>query len=172
MRCAAVSALGLAVLLAGCSGQTMVQQPKLTTYSEAQAFPNNASARPVPADTIDRDALARAEALSAPPEPTSALLERGRERYGIFCAPCHGATGHGDGMIVERGFPQPPSYHLPRLLAAPAQHYIDVITNGRGVMYPYAARIHPADRWAIVAYIRALQRSQNASLAAGSTGRP
>jgi len=171
MRVAAVPALGLAALLAGC-GQTMVRQPKLTTYSEAAAFPHDAAARPLPAGTLDRDALTREAALKDPPAPTAALLARGRERYGIFCAPCHGASGHGDGMIVERGFPQPPSYHLPRLLSAPANHYIDVITNGHGVMYPYAARVAPADRWAIVAYIRALQLSQNADVARASTGRP
>lgn len=161
---AAIPAFGIAALLAGC-GQTMQRQPKLTTYSEAPAFPNDASARPLPAGTVDRTALAREAALRDPPQITAALLARGRERYEIFCSPCHGSTGHGDGMIVERGFPQPPSYHLPRLLSAPAQHYVDVITKGHGVMFSYASRVAPADRWAIVAYIRALQLSQNANIA-------
>jgi hypothetical protein len=92
-------------------------------------------------------------------------LQRGRERYDIFCTPCHGLSGSGDGMIVRRGFPAPPSYHTARLRAAPAQHFFDVISNGYGVMYSYAPRIEPRDRWAIVAYVRALQQSQNARLA-------
>ena len=93
------------------------------------------------------------------------LLARGQERYGIYCSPCHGLSGNGDGMIVRRGFPAPPSYHSARLRAAPAKHFFDVITNGYGVMYSYAARVEPRDRWAIVAYIRALQESRNAKLA-------
>ncbi len=88
------------------------------------------------------------------------LLERGRQRFDIFCAPCHGPVGDGDGMIVRRGFPHPPSYHGARLRAAPASHFLDVITHGHGVMYSYAARVAPADRWAIIAYIRALQLSR------------
>ena len=97
------------------------------------------------------------------PEPiTPALLARGRERFNIYCAPCHSETGDGDGMIVRRGFPAPPSYHTNRLRNAPDSHFYQVISNGYGVMYPYADRIMPADRWAIVAYIRALQLSQHA----------
>lgn len=155
----------LAPSLAGCR-QFMIDQPKLKTYAPAQAFPNDAAARALPVGVIDRDALARAAALETPPPVDAALVARGRERYDIYCAPCHGASGHGDGMIVERGFPKPPSYHEPRLIAAPAQHYIDVITRGWGVMYSYATRVPPRDRWAIVAYIRALQLSQSAKLAA------
>ncbi len=93
-----------------------------------------------------------------------ALLMRGRERYEIFCAVCHGRTGDGTGMIVRRGFRAPPSYHIDRLREAPAGHYFDVVTNGFGAMASYANRIEVADRWAIVAYIRALQLSQNAPL--------
>lgn len=159
----------LAALLVGCR-QTMERQPKLTTYSEAEAFTNNAAARPLPAGTVDRGALTRTAALEQPPPVTPDLVARGRERYDIFCSPCHSASGHGDGIIVQRGFPSPPSYHIPRLIAAPARHYVDVITNGHGVMYPYAARVTPADRWAIVAYIRALQLSQNSSLAGAAGG--
>ncbi len=91
-------------------------------------------------------------------------MQRGHERYYIYCSPCHGLDGKGDGMIVERGFPKPPSYHTDRLRAAPARHFFDVITKGYGVMYPYAARVTPEDRWAIVAYVRALQMSQQARL--------
>ena len=95
---------------------------------------------------------------------TRALLERGRERFDIYCSPCHGRTGEGNGMIVQRGFPPPPSYHIDRLRQAPAGHFVDVITHGYGIMYSYAARVEPADRWAIAGYIRALQKSRDATL--------
>jgi mono/diheme cytochrome c family protein len=103
------------------------------------------------------------EERQAPPV-TPALLERGQDRYRIFCTPCHSERGDGRGMIVQRGFPPPPSYHLQRLRDAPVQHFYDVITQGYGAMYPFADRVPPADRWAIAAYIRALQRSQNATI--------
>jgi mono/diheme cytochrome c family protein len=96
---------------------------------------------------------------------TAALLKRGRERFDIYCSPCHGLDGRGDGMVVTRGFPRPPSYFEPRLLAAPATTFYDAITKGYGVMYSYAARVEPRDRWAIVAYIRALQQAKRATLA-------
>ena len=90
------------------------------------------------------------------------VLLRGKQRYEIYCAPCHGRTGAGDGMIVRRGFSQPPTYHQERLRKAPVGHFFDVITNGYGAMYPYADKVSPEDRWAITAYIRVLQLSQNA----------
>src|SRR6185437_2209543 len=93
---------------------------------------------------------------------TPQLLERGRQRFDIYCAPCHSRAGDGDGMIARRGFPHPPSYHSDALRNAPDSHFYDVITEGYGAMYPYADRISPHDRWAIVAYIRALQLSQHA----------
>jgi mono/diheme cytochrome c family protein len=96
---------------------------------------------------------------------TAALLSRGRERFNIYCAPCHSQLGDGDGMVVRRGFPAPPSFHTPRLRQAPDSHFYDVISRGYGVMYPYADRITPEERWAITAYIRALQLSQHAPLA-------
>src|ERR1051325_11408780 len=92
---------------------------------------------------------------------TRAVLERGRERFDIYCSPCHGCTGEGNGMIVQRGFPLPPSYHIDRLRQAPVGHFFDVITRGYGVMYSHAQRVEPADRWAIAAYIRVLQQSHN-----------
>jgi hypothetical protein len=95
---------------------------------------------------------------------TKAVILRGQERYNIYCSPCHGMTGEGDGMIVRRGFSKPPSYHTDRLRKAPVGHYFDVITNGFGAMYPYGSRIEPEDRWAIVAYIRALQLARNAKI--------
>jgi mono/diheme cytochrome c family protein len=111
--------------------------------------------------------LAQAGAAAAPgysnPLPiTPKLLSRGRQRFNIYCAPCHGRAGDGDGMIAQRGFPHPPSYHTAALRNAPDSHFYKVITHGYGVMYPYADRISPHDRWAIVAYIRALQLSQHA----------
>jgi hypothetical protein len=93
---------------------------------------------------------------------TMPVLRRGEERYNIYCSPCHGGSGDGAGMIAQRGFPAPPSFHTDKLRNAPDGHFYRVITNGYGVMYPYADRIVPADRWAIVAYIRALQLSQHA----------
>jgi mono/diheme cytochrome c family protein len=96
---------------------------------------------------------------------TLPLVARGRDRYDVYCAPCHSRTGEGDGMIVRRGFPAPPSYHSERLRNAPDSHFFQVISNGYGVMYPYADRITAEDRWAIVAYIRALQLSQHAPAA-------
>jgi len=95
---------------------------------------------------------------------TKADLERGRERFNVYCTPCHDYTGSGNGMIVQRGFPQPPSYHIQRLREAPAGHFFEVMTNGFGEMYSYAARIEPADRWRIAAYIRVLQASQSARI--------
>ena len=95
---------------------------------------------------------------------TRADLERGRERYNIYCTPCHDYTGSGRGMIVQRGFPQPPSYHIQRLREAPVGHFFEVMTNGFGAMYSYAARVSPADRWRIAAYIRVLQLSENATI--------
>jgi mono/diheme cytochrome c family protein len=97
-----------------------------------------------------------------PTELRKSLLRRGRERFDIYCSVCHGRAGDGDGMIVRRGFRRPPSYHTDRLQQAPAGHFYDVVTNGFGAMPSYASRIDVADRWAIVAYIRALQLSQNA----------
>lgn len=146
-------ALALALaLLGGCSD--MSAQPKQKNYSPL------VGPAATPADTVQfLEKPARAPAV------TSALLKRGQERFHIYCAPCHSELGDGDGMIVQRGFPPPPSFHEQRLRDAPVQHFYDVITNGYGVMYSYAARAQPADRWAIAAYIRALQLSQNASAA-------
>jgi len=111
--------------------------------------------------------LARGGPAAAPgyanPLPiTAALLARGQGRFDIYCAPCHSRAGDGDGMIARRGFPAPPSYHTARLRQAPDSHFYQVITHGYGVMYAYADRVAPRDRWAIVAYIRALQLSQHA----------
>lgn len=158
----ALAACGLA--LAGC-GLSMTEQRKLKTYAPTSLWRDGTSARPLPANVVAQGDLARAAAEQTPPPVTEALLERGRQRFDIFCSPCHGLAGDGDGVIVAHGFPRPPSYHEDRLLAAPAQHFYDVMTSGYGVMFSYADRVPPHDRWAIAAYIRALQLSRRATVA-------
>jgi len=172
--------LGL-LTLAGCERglHQMYDQPKYTPLAPSPLFADGASARPQVAGTVPLAAGALAAASSgrggtlpggqipaANPLPvTGTLLARGRERFGIYCAPCHGAAGDGEGVIVQRGFPAPPSYHSEHLREAPDRHFYEVISDGYGAMYPYADRIAPDDRWAIIAYIRALQLSQHAPAA-------
>ncbi len=160
MRPAAIIALlGMAANLAACDN--MANQPKRLPYE----LPYGAKAADWPAlppqNTVARDDPAKPP---GPPPVTLALLERGQQRFDIYCSPCHGRFGDGNGAIVQRGFPHPPSYYDDRLRSVSNQHIYDVITNGYGVMYSYAARVEPADRWAIVAYVRALQASANAGL--------
>jgi mono/diheme cytochrome c family protein len=113
---------------------------------------------PVPAGTVPRGASAHEAALAAPgPPATPELLQRGRERFAIFCSPCHGASGTGDGIVVDRGFPRPPDYHQDRQRDLSPEHIVSVITNGVGTMYPFAERIPPEDRWAIAHYVKARQ---------------
>ena len=157
-------AFGLA--LAGCEDTSMRQQKRYGTYTPAALFRDNTEAQPLPAGVVAQGDLERAARIANPPAVSAKLLSRGRERYDVFCSPCHGLSGRGDGMIVQRGFPAPPSYGDARLRAAPGRYIFDVITNGYGVMYPYATRVEPEDRWAIVAYVRALQEAQAAKLAA------
>jgi len=135
-------------MLCGCDDMSV--QPKQKVYSP---FVGPAK---VPSGTVEYNNKPE----QAPPV-TLALLQRGQERFRIYCTPCHSELGDGHGMVVQRGFPAPPSYHSDRLRHAPVQHFFDVITNGYGAMYSFADRVQPADRWAIAAYIRALQRSQN-----------
>jgi mono/diheme cytochrome c family protein len=160
-----VAALVIAGLTLSACDLSMSQQRKLATYAPSSIWPDGASARALPDNVVAQGDVARAAAAKAPPPITDALLARGRERFGIFCAPCHGAAGDGDGVIVAHGFPAPPSYHIDRLLAAPAQHFFDVMTSGYGVMFSYADRVDAQDRWAIAGYIRALQLSRRATLA-------
>jgi mono/diheme cytochrome c family protein len=116
--------------------------------------------------TLAEDALFVPKDSNAFPLPLSAeLLQRGQERYGIFCSPCHGGQGDGQGMVAMRGMKHPPSYHQERLRQMPNGYFFDVATNGFGAMYGYSAQIPPHDRWAIVAYVRALQLSRNAPVA-------
>lgn len=155
----------LVLPLGACGDHSMTQQNRYETYGLAGLFSDGAEAQHLPVGVVAQGDLDRAGRIAKPPTVDAQLLARGHERYDIFCAPCHGMSGSGDGMIVQRGFPAPPSYHTARLRAAPAQHIFNVITDGYGVMYSYASRIEPHDRWAIVAYVRALQESQGAKLA-------
>lgn len=151
------------VLLAGCN-QAMEDQPRYDTYEEAALWPNRQSARMPVLGTVARGDPLQPAPGTMPVALTRELLERGKKQYETFCTPCHGATGAGDGMVVQRGFPAPPSYHSTLLRQAPLKHFYDVIAEGYGVMYSYGARVRPDDRWAIAAYIRALQLSQNAKI--------
>jgi mono/diheme cytochrome c family protein len=158
-------ALALMLVAAGCK-QDMADMPRYDPLAKSNQFPNGASARPPVPGTVARDDDLSPVPDKIPYPVTMALLKRGQQRFNIFCSPCHGRTGDGDGMVVQRGFPKPPSYHQDALRKAPDRHFYDVITNGYGAMYSYAARVPPHDRWAIVAYIRTLQYSRYAPVAA------
>ncbi len=150
--------------LAGCDRADMVSQPKSHNWDRSDFFPDKSTMRLPVAGTAPRQEPNLP--LAQPPVITAALMERGHQRFDIFCAPCHGQSGDGQGMIVQRGFPAPPHLWIDRLKTAKATYLYDVITNGHGVMYSYADRVPPADRWAIIAYVRALQASQDADPAA------
>ncbi len=152
-----------AVLLATACTQKMAQQPSLRPFQPSTEFADGTSARPVPADTVARGQLRDEPGLpGGPVDP--AIVERGQQRFEVFCVPCHGYVGDGDGMVVQRGFSRPPSFHTDRLRQAPVDYLFGIISNGFGAMPSYATQIDVADRWAIVAYIRALQVSQNATV--------
>jgi mono/diheme cytochrome c family protein len=167
------------LLLSGCRSE-MYEQPRYEPYEPSAFFDDGTSARPLVAGTVPRD-----DPRGGPPAGASvdvfysgwekgrlaetipfpvdaAVLRRGQERYRIYCIPCHGESGDGRGMIVRRGFNPPPPYFSEELRRQPIGHFFDVMTRGYGTMYSYAARIPPRDRWAIAAYIRALQLSQHA----------
>jgi hypothetical protein len=154
--------VALALSLAACD-QNMEVQPKYSEYSRAPLFRGGVLRAP-PVGIVARDDLVRDAQTQAKPPLTSELFARGKKRFDIFCSPCHGRTGDGNGIVVQRGMPTPTSYHDDRLRAADDQHFFDVITNGYGVMYSYSSRVPMSDRWAIVAYIRALQLSRHASI--------
>jgi mono/diheme cytochrome c family protein len=167
--------VGVLAVSASCR-QDMHDQPRHGPLSESAFFADGRSARTPVEGTVARGQLRDDELLytgtveGAPatvfPFPvTEAVMARGRERYDIYCSPCHARTGAGDGMVVLRGYRQPPTLHDDRLREAPPGHFFDVMTNGFGAMPDYAAQIPAADRWAIVAYIRALQLSTHATLA-------
>jgi len=171
---AAALALAVVAVFAGTGCRLDMQvQPRVGPLARSDFYEDKRGARPLLEGTVARGDL-RADTYfysgyigketgnSLPFPATREVLERGRERYNIYCAPCHSRTGDGNGMIVQRGYRRPPSYHIDRLRTAPLGHFFDVITNGFGAMPDYASQVPPADRWAIVAYIRALQLSQNA----------
>lgn len=162
-QCRQTAVLAITLALAAC-GQAMDEQPKYKTFAPAsrELFADGQSARPRVPGTIARGQDLKPRPDHIPYNVTMQFLKQGRQHFNVFCAPCHSRFGDGEGIVVKRGFPQPPSYHSQRLRAAPLTHFYDVITDGYGVMYSYADRVTPKNRWAIAAYIRALQLSQHA----------
>jgi len=163
-----------AVTLAGCR-QDMHDAPRYNALRSTTFFANGSSARMLVANTVPRgfvhedrhlyEGIVDGKPADTFPMPiTAEVMRRGQERFNIFCAPCHGRTGEGNGMIVQRGFRKPPSYHEDRLRNAPVGYFFDVMTHGFGAMQDYSAQVPVADRWAIAAYIRALQQSQRATM--------
>ena len=171
-----LGALVLAVGALSACRQDMHNQPKYIPLRPSEFFLDGRSARPLIAGTIPRGHLNDDAAFYTGKGPdgkpvadfpfpvTKEVLLRGQQRFNVYCSPCHDRTGRGDGMIVRRGYRRPPTYYGDQLMKQPNGYYFDVITNGFGAMPDYAAQVPPGDRWAIVAYIRALQYSQQASI--------
>jgi cytochrome c553 len=167
--------LGCAFLLGACR-QDMHDQPKYKPFAQSSFWPDQRASRPLVDGTIARGKLKTDTRLwkgrnsdgsfitELPVPVTKALLERGQQRFNIYCTPCHGRAGDGEGMVVQRGFKHPPTYHSDKLRAQPVGYIYDVVTNGFGAMVSYASRIPMEDRWAIAAYVRVLQFSQNATI--------
>jgi mono/diheme cytochrome c family protein len=154
-----VIVIAAALAVAGCDDD-MAHQPKDKAWRAAESLPNGLRWPLSPPDgMVARDAPA------PPPKLSLALLQRGRQRYDIYCAPCHALTGDGHGIIVERGFPAPPPLDEARIISEPTRHYYDVITQGYGIMYSFAERVPPPDRWAIAGYVRALQQARTRTAA-------
>ncbi len=160
-----------ALAISGCDyslRQDMANQPYNRPLSPSDFFADGRSERPLLENTVAHgavgdDVYSVSKDYAGYPLPVNErLLQRGAERYKIFCSPCHGLQGDGNGMAAVRGMKHPPSYHIDRLRQAPNGYFYDVVTNGFGAMYSYSERIPPADRWAIIAYVRALQLSRNA----------
>jgi mono/diheme cytochrome c family protein len=162
------------LVLLGCR-QEMRDDSRLKPFQETPFFVDRNSSRPLVKGVVSRDDARTDDFFYAgeisghlvrgfPAAVTADQLKKGRERYNIYCSVCHGLTGGGDGMIVQRGFPKPPSLNDQRLRDAPEGHFLKVITNGYGAMYSYASRVDPSERWAIIAYIRALQLTRNATI--------
>jgi mono/diheme cytochrome c family protein len=163
------------IVVSGCR-QDMHDQPKYVPLRESTFFSDARSARPIVPGTVARGHLHDDDLLYTgrmngtdatvfPFRVDARVMARGRERFNIYCSPCHGRTGQGDGMIVQRGYRRPTTFHQDRLRDAPVGHFFDVMTNGFGAMPDYAAQITADDRWAIIAYIRALQLSEHATSA-------
>lgn len=169
-------AFGAVLALSGCARLDMQDQPKYKPQRPSDFFADGRDSRPEVEGTIARGALDEDTAYYTgkdekggdvemfPIAVDKAFIQRGKQRYDIYCSPCHGRIGNGLGMIVRRGFKQPPSYHIDRLRNAPVGHLFDVMTNGYGAMLNYSQQVQVRDRWAIAAYIRALQYSQNANI--------
>jgi len=179
-------AVYLLLLLAGCekARQDMYDQPKYKPMAASTLFSDGGSARVPPAgimasargpfagsssgrlgEDLTRSERDAAMARTLPYAVDAALLARGQERYDIYCLPCHGAVGDGDGRVVQRGFPAPEPLSTATLRSASDRHLYEVISDGYGIMYPFADKIEPSDRWAVVAFLRALQLSQHAEAA-------
>ncbi len=183
---AALALLGVSLAACENGAQNMYDQAKYKPQAASDLWPDGRAARPLQTGTVafsggDLADSSSGRVVSARGSRSAAggggsvdgarvgmyspaALARGRQRYDIYCVPCHGMVGDGNGYITQRGFPHPPTFHSEKLRDAADQYLFDVMTRGYGAMYPYADRITPADRWAIVGYVRALQRSQNASL--------
>jgi mono/diheme cytochrome c family protein len=174
-RAALIGMGALALLTLTACRQDMQDQPRYKPLAGSEFFSDGRSARPMVEGTVARGQLHIDEArytgkiggddVDQFPIPIAkADIERGQGRFNVYCSPCHGRLGDGNGMVVLRGFRQPPSYYSERLVNAPVGHYFDVVTNGFGAMASYASRVQPDDRWRIIAYIRALQLSESASV--------
>jgi mono/diheme cytochrome c family protein len=170
-----VAAALLAVLVTGCYAQQMATQPRYNPLEPSALFADGQSARQPVSDTVARGQLSGDTLLTTGTERggvadrfpfpvTRDVLVRGRDRFEVYCSPCHGLSGYGDGMVVQRGFIPPPSFHTDALRQAPVGHIFQVATEGLGAMPSYAAQVPVRDRWAIVAYVKALQVSQHASV--------
>lgn len=170
----ATAVLTAAAGSAGCR-QDMHDQPKLEAYERSDFFNDGRAMREIPENTVARGQLFEDELLHTgkvngqpseelPFPATRELLARGRDRYNVYCTPCHGQTGMGNGMVVQRGYKPPPSLHAEPQRSRPLGYYFDVMTNGFGAMPDYRAQVTPEDRWAIAAYLRVLQLSQRASV--------
>jgi mono/diheme cytochrome c family protein len=169
-----LAALAFGMLLLTSCGRNMFDQPRVDAFDASPYFADGSAMRPLPDNTVSRErggldpsfltGMGDAGFLAElPVELTVDLLQRGKERYDIYCSPCHNYNGDGMGMVVSKGFPQPASFtETQRLLDSPVGYFYNAITNGFGRMYSYAARVEPVDRWAISAYVKALQLSQNA----------
>ena len=178
-RAAAICLLAVLGTVAGCEREDMHNQPRHELYEESDFFADGMAARPRVEGTVARGQLPPNDPLLVsrapgggyvaeyPFEITRGALDRGRQRYDIYCSMCHGATGYGDGMIVRRGFVRPPSFHDQRLRDAAPGYFVDVIEHGFGAMYSYGDRVPPEDRWKIAAYVKTLQLSR-ATVATGN----
>ena len=174
MRRRLSAAVVVTLALAGCR-QDMHDNPRYEPLEESAFFSNGGASRLLVSNTVARGQLREDEhlytgkvngqlATEFPMPVTADVMARGQQCLDIYCAPCHGRTGEGNGMIVQRGFRQPPSYHEDRLVNAPAGYFFDVMTNGFGAMQDYASQVPVPERWAIAAYIRALQTSHRGTI--------